>query len=346
VIHRIRHRSPATLASWLNKVLDAGDTHLPLVTELARTLERHTTWKSSRLEASLHDLHESVTALDVNLAGTTAGADTLRRRADAHVDVIERCTAQALAEAQMFVERTAQRATAARPVLLEFMLEVRALEKLAERAAAWQAELEKGLAARQQATVAEVSLLALENLAGRSKDIGLRLLRLQSLVAKARRALVVAEGMTQARLALDQSLQGNMQRACTQLQKKVDAWMEAGDEAAGVARWPALAAARSDTQIWITQALSLLLRMHSQHGRLTNDVEAIGQHLGWVQEPAEEGRMTASALTSREGAWAWMVKGSQPPAELGERRPAFTGTMPMSLARRGDFSETAAADLQ
>lgn len=267
-----RPRSPSTIASWLNKVLAGTAGRLPQLSAVGARVYENTSWPARKIELGLNALHESVTAIAAAPESTTELFDEeLRARS---VQVAD-CCAQVTEHAGAFLERCQASAQALRPLLIEFSLEARALEKAADRCADWLEELEASLAERRAELRGDAEAAAHAALEQRAEEFRARLSLLQAVSRSARNFQLLAEKVMATRPALAEVVQGQTQRACTALRERLEEGTTGAGRALSGAGLAALVTSRSDAQIWVAQALALVLRLQSTQHRLAKEASSL-----------------------------------------------------------------------
>jgi hypothetical protein len=238
--------------------------HLGTLATLGGRLQAQADWELGDLERALTRLHDSVTALE---------PDALRGADDERAEVIRACSERALAEMQAFLHRTVSAAAALRPLLVEFQLEFRDVQRVVDRADDWLQEIE---------------------LARPAPALRSRLELLHAVARSARNTHALAEHVMRTRPKLSETVEGQLRRSCLLLQQRLQGLPHDGAVPAPAAV-RALHLARSDAQIWTTQATSLLLRLCGSKDRLVREAAALrhrcsliplaGTERGEVQPP-------------------------------------------------------------
>lgn len=251
-------RSPATLALRLSKVLALAVDHVPPLADLGARLQQHTEWDLQDLERALTRLHDSVTALKPE--------DALHALDDEGAEVVRACTERAFTETQSFMHRSVSGAASLRPLLVEFLGEFRHVQRVVDRADDWLQEIE---------------------LSQPAPALRSRLELLHAVARSARNTHALAEHVMRTRPKLSETVEGHLRRSCGALQKRLQALPQPG-QAPTPAAIRALHIARSDAQIWTTQATSLLLRLRASQDRLAREAAALRHRCGLVPRPGSE----------------------------------------------------------
>lgn len=275
-----RQRSPATLASRLQKVMAKAAAQLPLLSDLGGGVHEQASWQPGGLEAGLYALHESITALDTATHPAAQPATDLDERAL----LVRSCAERVGAEAEAFRQRSELAATRLQPVLQDFLLEFRALEKGVDRCDQWLEEMCGVIAGQQAKATAEVSVQALATLADRADDLRSRLALLQAVDRSARNVHALADSLALTRPKLLDTVQGKLVPACALLGQRLALFIEEGSRPAAAA----LSAARSDAQIWTAQAMSLALRLQAANDRLVREAAALRHRCSLLPQPEQD----------------------------------------------------------
>lgn len=277
-----RPRSPSTVAGWLHKVLQTGAGHLPVLAELGARVYEHTAWRVRKLETALNALHDSVTAV----------APTPQEVAEQFGELLDHARQigigadQVAEEAQAFVRRAKLTEGELRLVLHEFLLEAHALEEVVERCAPWLEEMQAGLATGEAGYTATLDPATITQLAQQAEGFGRRLALLQAVHRSARNFQALAEKIATTRPELGAAATGEIQRACAQLQGRLEQAYPSGRGMA--ATMAAVVTARSDAQIWAAQALALVLRLQAAQHRLAREASALKHRCGLLLPLAGE----------------------------------------------------------
>jgi hypothetical protein len=299
VSHPQRKRSPATLASWLQRVMARATRHLPGLSELGTQLHQHASWHASGMQASLHALHESVTA--VEWAPFPAPEDSQAARAILanHAAKVRDCTERALDDGEAFLQRSSNGAARLGPVLADFLLEFRALEKMVDRCGDWLQQLEEDLA-RQHKESPDVRVEALAALQEQAVD------------RSARNVHALADNLATTRPKLAEAVQGKIRPSCVLLGARLDHILQAASPSARAAG--TLHSARTDAQIWVTQAMSLGLRVQTAQERLVREAAALRHRCGLMLPQAGQDidRLDGARLQLRRGAEVAPPTGIEP----------------------------------
>ncbi len=265
------HRSPATLAARLSKVLALAVDHLPPLAALGARLQQQTEWDLKDLEQALTRLHDSVTALEPE--------EALHSIDDEGAEVVRACTERSFSETGSFMQRSVSGAAALRPLLVEFLLEFRHVQRVVDRADEWLQEVE---------------------LSQPAPALRSRLELLHAVARSARNTHALAEHLMRTRPKLSETVEGHMRRSCGVLQKRLQVVPAPGQSPTpGAIR--ALHIARSDAQIWTTQATSLLLRLRASQDRLALESAALRHRCSLIPQPGpERDGVPAPALVGEE----------------------------------------------
>jgi hypothetical protein len=155
---KVRPAPAASPAAWLDQMAaDAGSGHVRRLLELRQQLEAQMRDREVRaIATACHALHEAVDKLDFALLapiGWLAGAACKGKQAAAtylaqHERVIR--AAEDLADEARGLQRKQQaQATATERLLMEFGVEIRALEKIMDQGARWLQDMRNQLKTRQ-----------------------------------------------------------------------------------------------------------------------------------------------------------------------------------------------------
>ena len=275
--HSQRQRSPATLASWLQRVMARATRHLPELSTLGTQVHQHASWHPGGLQATLHTLHESVTAVEWTPNPDMAEGQVARALLAEQAARMRECADQALASGDAFLQRSANGAERLGPSLAEFLLLFRALEKVVDRCSDWLLQLEEGLA-RQQKASPDVRVDELAGLAERAIDLRSRLALLQAVDRSARNVHALADNLATTRPKLAETVEVKLKPSCVLLGARMDHIVQAASPSARAAT--TLASARTDTQLWVTQAMSLALRVQTAQERLVREAAALRHRCG------------------------------------------------------------------
>ena len=309
--HPQRKRSPAILASWLERVMARATRHLPGLSELGTQLHQHASWHAGGMQATLNALHESVTAVEWAPFPAAEDAQVARANLASQAAKVRDCTERALEDGEAFLQRSANGATRLGPALADFLLEFRSLEKGVDRCGDWLQQLEEALAGRQQESpdVHEEELAAL---AQRAIDLRGRLALLQAVDRSARNVHALADNLATTRPKLAEAVQGKIKPSCVLLGARMDHILQAASPSARAAG--TLSSARSDTQIWVTQAMSLALRVQTAQERLVREAAALRHRCGLMlpQAGQEIDRLDGARLKLRRGAEVAPPTGIEP----------------------------------
>lgn len=267
--------------------------HLPRLAVLGGELQEHAGWGLRGLEQALTRLHERITALEQGEAdgeGIAADAELVRSG-------VERTGS----EMQAFMHRTASAANTLRPMLVEFLIEFRSVERVAERADDWLLEVGQAIAAERSGKTGRDQIGALEQVAERAAGLRARLELLHAVVRSGRNTHALAEHLIRTRPKLADTVDGQLRRTCGLLEKKLRQAQKQGGAANVAVAGGALQIARSDAQIWTTQAMSLLLRLRASQDRLAREAAALRHRCGLVPQPTgERDLLLAAARMAQE----------------------------------------------
>ena len=284
--HPQRQRNPATLASWLQRVMARATRHLPALSTLGTQLHQHASWHAGGLQASLHALHDSITAVEWTPVASPADAQAARAKLATDAAIVKDCSARALQDGDAFLKRSSNGATRLGPVLADFLLEFRALEKVVDRCGDWLQQLDEGIEQRRKAAGDAVVDEALAALAERALDLRSRLALLQAVDRSARNVHALADNLANTRPKLVEALEGKIKPSCVLLGARADHILQAGTPSTRAAT--TLAGARSDAQIWATQAMSLALRVHTAQERLVREAAALRHRCGLMPQVGQD----------------------------------------------------------
>lgn len=274
----LRLRTPATLASWLHKVLDSAVAQVPQLCLLGARIYEHASWQATQLEQGLSTLHDGLAAIEGRL--DTASARQLMASSEQQVRVR---AALLIDDAEAFRHRSTAADAQLRPLLMDFLQELRSLENAVHRSIPWLAEMDGCLGA---AALDETGGDGAAPQGVRVAQFRSRLALLQGVIRNARHFHASATRVLQTRPALCVAVQREVQRACGVLEIQLkQACALAGPTRAGVA---ALFAARSDAQIWVAQALSQLLRLEQAQHSVAREVAALRHRCGLLVPGAQE----------------------------------------------------------
>ena len=266
--HATRARTLSDLAGWLQKVLLAGAGHLPVLSALGARVYAQTSWRVDKLEKALIDLHDSVTVV----APTPAEVAQQYGELQDHARQIGRGMDQLVDDAHSFAARCKAADAELRPALSEFLLETRALQEVVERCGPWLEELRAGLDA------GAVQGAALADLLEQADNFGRRLAVLQAAQRSAHNFHVLAGKVAATRPELAAAARGEVQRALSVLQGRLEQAALSGRGMA--ATLLAVVHARSDAQIWVAQSLALVLRLQAAQHKLAREAAALRHRCG------------------------------------------------------------------
>lgn len=308
---RPKPRSPATLASWLNKVLSAALPHLPPLTELAAALRTEVLWDHSALEAALGDLHDRLTGLPLegvlDAPPTPRGAETLL----AQLPLLRVAGARVQSEALAFLHGTSIPAATARPVLASYEIDFRALEKLVERSIRWLDEMDIAIRRRRVSADADVSREALEAFAGRAIELRERHRLLLDACNSARNVHALADQLLGTRASLVEAVRTKVLRALEAFDHRIAAAC-IGDPDGPVPSWKSVVAARSDVQMWVAQAVALVIRLQTAQERFERESAALRRRsvlVAQARRDLERGHATLALDARQDGLMPKVVWG-------------------------------------
>ena len=281
-----RQRSPATLASWLQRVMARATRHLPALSTLGTQVHQHASWHVGNLQASLHALHESVTAVEWAPLPPEAEAQAARDALAAQTAHLRECADRAMLDGEVFLQRSANGAQRLGPALADFLLEFRALEKVVDRCGDWLQQLDEGIARLRKEAGAEHEPQAVAALAQRAADLRSRLALLQAVDRSARNVHALADSLAITRPRLADAVEVKLRPSCVLLGARSDHILQAPAPSARAAS--TLASARSDAQIWVTQAMSLALRVHTAQERLVRETSALRHRCGLMPQLGQD----------------------------------------------------------
>jgi hypothetical protein len=301
VSHPQRQRTPATLASWLQRVMARATRHLPALSSLGAQLHQHAAWHAGGMQASLHALHESITAVEWIPVSSPADAQAARAKLATDASIVKDCATRALEDGETFLQRSSVGATRLAPVLADFLVEFRSLEKVVDRCGDWLQQLDEGIARQRKDAIHESVLEALDALAERATDLRSRLALLQAVDRSARNVHALADNLATTRPKLADAVEGKIKPSCVLLGARADHILQAGTPSARAAA--TLASARTDAQIWVTQAMSLALRVHTAQERLVREAAALRHRCGLMPGGGQDlDRLDGARLKLRRGA--------------------------------------------
>lgn len=270
-----RHRSPAKLAAWLQKVMTRASAHLPALSSLGGAVHQHASWHASGLESHLHTLHESLAALEWGGHWPGPEEGEARNNLSSRAEQLRASAERAVAGADTFLERSEVAAVRLDPALAEFLQAFRNLEKVVERCGEWMQELEEALA---RAFDAEVSL--------RLSELRSRLALLQAVDRSARNVHALADSLAVTRPKLAEAVQRKVKPSCASLCSRLVLLLQG--PLAPESAVHGVTGARSEAQIWVTQALSLALRMQASQDRLVREAGALRHRCGLLPQGGRE----------------------------------------------------------
>ncbi|MDB5861334.1 MAG: hypothetical protein JWQ76_5023 [Ramlibacter sp.] len=283
--HHQRKRSPATLASWLQRAMARATLHLPALSTLGTQLHQHASWHASGMQASLNALHENVTAVEWTPLSDMAAAQASRARLAIQAVKVRDCAEQALAAGDAFLQRSSNGAERLGPALADFLLEFRSLEKVVDRCGDWLQQMEEGLA-RQQEESPDVRVDELAALAERAIDLRSRLALLLAVDRSARNVHALADNLAATRPKLADAVEARIKPSCVLLGARLDHILQAASPSTRAAT--TLASARSDAQIWVTQSMSLALRVQTAQERLVREAAALRHRCGLLPQAGQD----------------------------------------------------------
>ena len=299
--HPQRPRSPAVLASWLQRVMVRATRHLPALSSLGAQLHQHAAWHAGGLQASLHALHDSVTAVEWTPMTSPADAQAARAKLATDSAIVKDCSTRALQDGEAFLQRSSNGATKLAPALADFLVEFRSLEKVVDRCGDWLQQLDEGIARRRATANGEDAAEALDALAERAGDLRTRLALLQAVDRSARNVHALADNLANTRPKLAEALEGKIKPSCVLLGARADHILQAGTPSTRAA--VTLASARSDAQIWATQAMSLALRVQTAQERLVREAAALRHRCGLMPQSGQDlDRLDGARLKLRRAA--------------------------------------------
>ncbi|MCG2591669.1 hypothetical protein LZ009_02635 [Ramlibacter sp. XY19] len=298
--HPQRQRSPAILASWLQRVMARATRHLPALSALGAQLHQHAAWHAGGLQSSLHALHDSVTAVEWTPMTSPADAQAARAKLAIDASIVKDCADRALQDGETFLQRSSTGATRLAPLLADFLQEFRALEKVVDRCGDWLEQMEEGIAQRREDADGE-DLETLDALAERAGQLRSRLALLQAVDRSARNVHALADNLANTRPKLAEALEGKIKPSCVLLGARADHILNAGAPSSRAAT--TLAGARSDAQIWATQAMSLALRVQTAQERLVREAAALRHRCGLMPQAGHDlDRLDGARLKLRRAA--------------------------------------------
>ncbi|NML43065.1 hypothetical protein HHL11_04830 [Ramlibacter sp. G-1-2-2] len=274
--HSQRHRSPAKLAAWLQKVMARAIAHLPALSSMGGQVHQHASWHAAGLESHLHTLHESLTALEWGARWPGPEEAEARGHLGSRAEQLRASAERAVSGADTFLQRSEVAAGRLGPALLEFVQAFRVLEKVVERCGEWMLELEEGLARSFDAEVSE-----------RLSELRSRLALLQAVDRSARNVHALADSLAVTRPKLAEAVQRKVKPSCASLCSRLVLLLQgplAPDSAVH-----GVTGARSEAQIWVTQALSLALRMQASQDRLVREAGALRHRCSLLPRAGQDG---------------------------------------------------------
>lgn len=284
-----RRRSPAKLADWLQKVMDRVSAHLPALSVLGSEVHQHASWHAAGLESQLHGLHESLVALEWGSRWPAPDDSEARATLGSRADQLRASAERAVAGADAFLQRSEAEAGRLQPVLADFLQAFRALEKVVERCGEWMQELEAALPASGDADIAE-----------RANALRSRLALLQAVDRSARNVHALADSLACTRPKLAEAVQRKVKPTCASLCSRLALLLQG--PLAPESAVNGVSGTRSEAQIWVTQALSLALRLQASQDKLVREAGALRHRCGLMPQAA--GSVDRLRGRMKEGRWA------------------------------------------
>jgi hypothetical protein len=274
-------RSASSLASAVHQLVESlSERRVPHLDSLRERLQQvEGSWALRELAHALRAVHDAAGAVDfLACRGAQAQAEAFRAQGEA-----VRAAARRLGSACMvFVGKQASDAAVARLLWLELQNEYRGLEKRVRRGLEWMVDMEHELDARKDATTAEVSQRALQELARRGQALEHRLHLARAFCGAARAARSLGAQVAEQRAALGTVLQEKLRPRGVELQQKLQPLLDAaGQRAVQPAELLAAIDARHQLQVVLTEAGAELMQLESLHKELS-------AQLAWLQQKAQQ----------------------------------------------------------
>ena len=256
-----RH-SAAALASSLNELLAGiAARRIPHLEALRLRLKAvHAGTELAELQHCMRMVHDSASALDVlsARAGGDAAGQFLQQ-----VSLLAETTHQLTLVGGSFLQRNQAASTVARAVCMGLQLEGAALGERVQQGFGWLHDMEQDVIARRSAATAEVSQLALRELARRGGQLQERLHAVDRLCGHARAALDLAEQFYALRASLCDMLQRRVRTRSRRLHEVLRPLLQLEAGTPQAADLMAVVEARHDLQVVLTEAGADLARLRA-----------------------------------------------------------------------------------
>jgi hypothetical protein len=286
---QIRPKAPATPAAWLDQMAaDAGYAHVRRLLQLRDDLqddERRRDFQS--LGGDLERVSQALPQLDFGLLQRRGWlARVTGKRSDAGTQFADRFeqaddAVRVLADhAQALADKHQQEAGTMERALLEFEVEVRAIEKIIDQGARWLQDMRDQLKAREVDNADDARRQQAERDAARCETLVERLKVLRAASSAAQQAHVQARVTAARRGALLEMLQHAAAADVRQWRGKMLALVGSGEEGeASAARLDAPMEAHRDLQLCVKQAVADYAQLDAHERTLTEQLEGAAAQL-------------------------------------------------------------------
>jgi hypothetical protein len=296
--------APATagsLAGAAHRLLvTSSAAHAQHVVDLADELARFAALgDDSRLPQAIEALQAGVDGLQLSPAGVKAGwlARASGKDRDTRVSLAAQCEQfesdhrQVAAETLDVLARWDAQAGAARRMLVDFVVEVQALERTLVSAAKLLRDMKRAL--RKERAVAETGVdhVELATLATRAEAIHARLHQFEAITTEAHQAHRLAQDVTASRAALSKVLRNDLDRHVARFRERLQRLLAAAPSPGGAASsGDALELAeegRKNLQMWLTQTSATCIRMQHQEHQTAHTVAKLRERAAAVLSPGQ-----------------------------------------------------------
>jgi hypothetical protein len=253
--------SAAALASSLNELLAGiAARRIPHLDALrCRLQEVHAGTELSELQHCLKIVHDSASALDV-LSARAGGATA--EQFTQEVALVAENTHQLSLVGGSFLQRNQPVSSVARAVCMGLKLESAALSERLQQGQRWLHEMEQDVIERRSSATAEVSQLALRELARRGGMLQERLQQVERLCGHARSALDLAEHFYALRSGLCETLQRRVRPRSRRLHEVLRPLLDI-DARPQAADLMAVVDARHELQVVLNEAGADMMRLRA-----------------------------------------------------------------------------------
>lgn len=270
--------SAAALASSLNELLAGiAARRVPHLDALrCRLQDEHAGNELAELQYCLKMVQDGASGLDVLSArGTGAEAESFMEQVGTLAEAMHQLTLVG----GSFLQRNQPASSVARAVCMGLKIETAALDERLRQGMGWLHELAKDVVERHSAATAEVSQLALRELARRGGVLKERLDELDSLCGHARNVLELAEQFYALRAALCETLQRRVRPRSRGLHEVLRPLLQGDGRAPQAAELMAVVDAQHALQVVLTEAGADLAHLRAYERKLMAHLTGMGSLL-------------------------------------------------------------------